>query len=294
MDVIDVKIRDRRYVGRFKEELLDLTPKTYCLVEVDGDKEVAKVKSRPYTWHDEIPPDGEVFVIRGMENEDFIVLDENRDLERDAFRVCLDRIRERELPMSLGAVERSYDGKKMRFFFTADNRIDFRELVKDLASVYKTRIEMRQIGVRDRAKKIGGFGICGEELCCSRFLQKFEPITIRMAKEQNLALNPTKISGLCGRLMCCLSYEVDSYTEARRSFPPNGTVVDTPNGEGVITEFNYVKNNVTVRLDENRFAECTREELKILGDKTAQHKKKLAQEEKENHIDEELKQISDE
>jgi len=291
MDVIDIKVRDHRMVARFREDCLDLQPKTYCLVDMEGDLEIAKVKSKPYTWEDDIPPEHEIFIVRPSEEDDFITIDENIQIERDAFRVALDRIRERELPMSLGAVERSFDGKKMRFYFTADNRIDFRELVKDLAAVYKTRIEMRQIGVRDRARKIGGFGICGEELCCSRFLQKFEPITIRMAKEQNLALNPTKISGLCGRLMCCLSYEVDQYSKARRSFPPNGTHVKTPDGEGIIVDFNFVKNTVSVRMDEARMGEYKKEDLTILGDrKQKQHKQS---DEKDEQIDKELKDIAD-
>lgn len=264
MEVIDVKIRDRRVVARFREETIDLYPKAFCLVEAEGDVELAKVKTKPYQWQDETPPEAEVFILRPAEEPDFEVVQENRVVEREAFRFCLDRIRERDLPMALGAVERSYDGRKMRFYFTADNRIDFRELVKDLAAVYRTRIEMRQIGVRDRSKKIGGFGICGEELCCSRFLQKFEPITIRMAKEQNLALNPTKISGLCGRLMCCLSYEANDYAKARRSAPPIGTRVESEHGNGFIQEYLYVKDAFIVRVEDKTF-ECRKDEIKILG-----------------------------
>lgn len=287
MDVIDIKVRDRRVVARFQEDPFDLEPKSFCLVDCEGDVELAKVKSNRYQWLDDVPPEEEVFLIRPSEDNDFNVVHENRHIEREAFRFCLDRIRERELPMSLGAVERSFDGKKLRFYFTADNRIDFRELVKDLAAVYKTRIEMRQIGVRDRSKKIGGFGICGEELCCSRFLQKFEPITIRMAKEQNLALNPTKISGLCGRLMCCLSYEVDQYVDARKTFPPLGTHVETPHGEGFITTFNYVRNTVTVRIEDNKMVDCVKEDLVILG------KRKAVISREDEHIDEELHGLSD-
>lgn len=267
MIVIDLKARERRIVARFKDAIFDLQPKSYCLVEIDGDMEIAKAKTTGYEWLEEIPPEGEYYVVRPATEEDFEIIRRNRAIERDAYVFCLNRIRARDLPMALGAVERAFDGRKLRFYFTAENRIDFRELVKDLAAQYKTRIEMRQVGVRDRARKIGGFGICGEELCCSRFLQKFEPITIRMAKEQNLALNPTKISGLCGRLMCCLSYEVDNYTKARKAMPPLGTVVKTAQGEGVIINFNYVRKMLTVQLEDNKILECSKDELTILGDR---------------------------
>ncbi len=267
MNVLDVKIRDQRVVARYRSEEFEVSPNEFCLVESEGDQEVAKIKTTTYDWQDELPPEGEVFILRKADDDDLSIVRENREIERDAYKVALEKIRERELPMALAAVERSFDGKKMRFFFTAEHRIDFRELVKDLAAIYKTRIEMRQIGVRDRSKKIGGYGICGQELCCSRFLQKFEPITIRMAKEQNLALNPTKISGLCGRLMCCLSYEVDEYVDARKEFPPSGTWVETPEGEGTILEMNYVKNTINVRLSETRIVQCKQDELKILSDK---------------------------
>lgn len=267
MNVIDVKVRERRITARFKEEPIELHARQFCVVESDGDVEVAKVKSEPYSWRDELPPEEELFVLRQADKDDLDIVRNNRAMEREAYRVALEKIRARELPMALSAVERTLDGKKMRFFFTAENRIDFRELVKDLAAIYRTRIEMRQIGVRDRSKKIGGYGICGQELCCSRFLQKFDPITIRMAKEQNLALNPTKISGLCGRLMCCLVYEVKDYLNAKREFPSPGTSVETGEGVGVVANMNYVKNTVNVRLEENQMIECRLDELTILSDK---------------------------
>ncbi len=267
MHVLDIKIRERRVIARFQEEPFALHPRQFCIIETEGDTDLAKVKSEPYLWQEYMPPEEEIFVLREATQDDLDTVRSNRSVEREAYGIALDKIRVRELPMALSAVERSLDGKKMRFFFTAENRIDFRELVKDLAAVYRTRIEMRQIGVRDRSKKIGGFGICGQELCCSRFLQKFDPITIRMAKEQNLALNPTKISGLCGRLMCCLSYEIDSYLAAKRDVPPVGTQVQTANGIGMITEFNYVRNTVNVRHEENKVLECRLDEIKIIGNK---------------------------
>lgn len=267
MHVIDIKVREMRMIARFRddEEIPTLKPKQYCLVDCAGDHEFAKVKSEPYEWTDEIPPDGEAFIDRPAREDDWQVIQENRAIEREGFRYALDCVRQRELDMALAAVERSFDGRKMRFFFTAEQRIDFRELVKDLAAQFRTRIEMRQIGVRDRAKKIGGYGICGQELCCSRFLRKFEPITIRMAKEQNLALNPTKISGLCGRLMCCLSYEVNDYVSARREFPPAGARVKTSWGNGVIGDFNYVRNTINVTLEDGRVVPVERADLVIMG-----------------------------
>jgi cell fate regulator YaaT (PSP1 superfamily) len=267
MNVIDVKIRERRVIARFQEDPIDLRIREYCIVETEGDAELAKIKSEPYTWQDELPPEEEIFILRKAEPEDLEIVRNNRGIEREAFGIALDKVRLRDLPMALSAVERSLDGKKMRFFFTAENRIDFRELVKDLAAVYRTRIEMRQIGVRDRSRKIGGYGICGQELCCSRFLQKFDPITIRMAKEQNLALNPTKISGLCGRLMCCLGYEVQDYLSAKREFPPSGIQVETPQGVGIVADYNYVRNTVNVRMEESKMLEFRLDEIKILSNK---------------------------
>lgn len=267
MNVIDIKIRERRVIARFREDPIELRPRNYCIVETDGDAELAKVKSEPYVWQEELPPEEEIFVLRKAEPDDLEIVRNNRAIEREAFVIALDKVRQRDLPMALSTVERSLDGKKMRFFFTAENRIDFRELVKDLAAVYRTRIEMRQIGVRDRSRKIGGYGICGQELCCSRFLQKFDPITIRMAKEQNLALNPTKISGLCGRLMCCLGYEVQDYLSAKRDFPPIGSQVETPGGVGVVAEYHYVKNSINVRLEENKILEFRLDEIKMLSSK---------------------------
>ncbi|MDX9755702.1 MAG: regulatory iron-sulfur-containing complex subunit RicT [bacterium] len=269
MKIIEVKVRDARTVARFRveeESAASFEPTPYCLVEHDGDLELAKIKSPLVEWKKGAPPENETYYLRSATQEDLDVFRDNRLIEREAFDLCLNKIRERDLPMALATVERAFDGKKLRFYFTAEQRIDFRELVKDLAHVYKTRIEMRQIGVRDRAKKIGGYSVCGQELCCSRFLQKFDPITIRMAKDQNLALNPTKISGLCGRLMCCLAYEVDSYQCARKEFPPMGTRVRTEFGEGTILDMNYVKNTINVKIEEdsNRVVECAKGEYEIL------------------------------
>lgn len=182
--------------------------------------------------------------------EDRKTLERNRKREQDAFAVCEKKIAAHKLEMKLVNVECSFDGNKIIFFFTADGRVDFRELVKDLAGVFHSRIELRQIGVRDEAKMLGGLGICGQPFCCQRFLEDFQPVSIKMAKTQNLSLNPTKISGSCGRLMCCLKYEQHAYEDAQTRMPKNDSFVQTPDGPGNISAINLVKESVTVRLDD--------------------------------------------
>ena len=172
----------------------------------------------------------------------------NRAKEKDAFLICQKKIAEHKLEMKLVSVEYAFDNSKILFFFTANGRVDFRSLVKDLASVFKMRIELRQIGVRDEAKMLGGLGPCGRPICCGTFLEQFQPVSIKMAKEQNLSLNPTKISGVCGRLMCCLKYEQDHYEQARKRMPRVGREVETPDGCGPVTDLNIVKETVFVRL----------------------------------------------
>ena len=174
----------------------------------------------------------------------------NRSREKEAFEICQKKILQHGLEMKLVRVECSFDGNKILFFFTADGRVDFRELVKDLAGVFRARIELRQIGVRDEAKMLGGLGICGRPFCCSQFMDEFMPVSIKMAKTQNLSLNPTKISGTCGRLMCCLKYEQDAYEDALKRLPKNDSFVQTPDGPGNVTDVNVLKEMATVRLDE--------------------------------------------
>ena len=174
----------------------------------------------------------------------------NQQRETEAFEICQKKIQQHQLEMKLVRVECSFDGNKILFFFTADGRVDFRELVKDLAGVFRSRIELRQIGVRDEAKMLGGLGICGRPFCCSQFMDDFMPVSIKMAKTQNLSLNPTKISGTCGRLMCCLKYEQDAYEDALKRLPKNDSFVQTPDGPGNVTAVNILKEQVTVRLDE--------------------------------------------
>ena len=187
-------------------------------------------------------------VVRVATEKDKEIDAENRRREKEAFAVCEQKIAAHGLEMRLVEVEYTFDGSKILFYFTADGRVDFRELVKDLATTFRTRIELRQIGVRDESKMLGGLGICGEPYCCSRFLNDFQPVSIKMAKEQGLSLNPTKISGACGRLMCCLKYEQEAYEELIKKSPRVGAVVRTSDGEGVVTDLALLKGRLKVRL----------------------------------------------
>ena len=188
-------------------------------------------------------------IIRIATEKDYATIEKNKKKEKDAFGICLQKIEKHNLKMNLIDVECTFDNNKMLFYFTADGRVDFRELVKDLASVFRTRIELRQIGVRDEAKKLGGLGICGQPFCCSRFLGEFQPVSIKMAKEQSLSLNPTKISGSCGRLMCCLKYEQDSYEELLKVTPKVGAVVKVTDGRGVVEDVNLLTGKLRVKMD---------------------------------------------
>ena len=187
-------------------------------------------------------------VIRVANEEDVRRAETNEQREREAFAICQERIARHKLDMKLVSVEFTFDNNKIIFYFTANGRVDFRDLVKDLASVFKIRIELRQIGVRDEAKMLGGLGSCGRQICCGAFLGDFQPVSIKMAKEQNLSLNPTKISGQCGRLMCCLKYEQDNYEQVLKRLPRVGKDIVTPDGVGVITEINCIKERVKVRI----------------------------------------------
>ena len=188
-------------------------------------------------------------VIRKATDEDIQKHLENKSKEKEAFSICLDKIQQHNLQMKLIDVEYTFDNNKVIFYFTADGRVDFRELVKDLAAIFRTRIELRQIGVRDETKMMGGIGICGRELCCKGFLCEFQPVSIKMAKEQGLSLNPTKISGCCGRLMCCLKYEHEAYEEILKRIPKVGAIVETPEGQGIVTEINLLKETTKIKLD---------------------------------------------
>ena len=190
-------------------------------------------------------------VLRIATEKDEKIAAENQAKERKAHEVCLQKIQEHQLDMQLVSTECAFDGSKILFFFTADERVDFRELVKNLATHFHTRIELRQIGVRDKAKMVGGLGICGRPFCCASFLSDFQPVSIKMAKTQNLSLNPTKISGTCGRLMCCLKYEQDAYEDLLRTSPKVESFVDTPDGRGTVVELDLLRQRVKVRMEEH-------------------------------------------
>ncbi len=190
-------------------------------------------------------------VIRIANKKDKMHYEENKKKEKEAFEICKKKIKEHNLEMALTDVEFKFDNSKVLFYFTADGRIDFRDLVKDLASIFKTRIELRQIGVRDEVKRIGGNGVCGRELCCCSFLGNFETVSIKMAKEQNMSLNPSKISGNCGRLMCCLKYEQDVYEEKLSRLPKMGAIVKTEDGEGIVDGVETLKEKVRVKLKDS-------------------------------------------
>ena len=190
-------------------------------------------------------------VLRKANAQDERIAADNRAKEKRAYNICMEKIAEHGLDMQLVSAEVAFDGSKILFYFTADERVDFRELVKNLASIFHTRIELRQIGVRDKAKMVGGLGICGRPFCCASFLDDFQPVSIKMAKTQNLSLNPTKISGTCGRLMCCLKYEQDAYEDLIRTSPKLESFVDTPEGRGTVVEIDLLRQRVKVRMEDS-------------------------------------------
>ena len=208
-------------------------------------------------------------VLRLANEKDLKTLEENKEKEKAAFDICCEKITAHKLKMRLVDVEYTFDRNKILFYFTADGRVDFRELVKDLASVFRTRIELRQIGVRDESKKVGGLGICGRPFCCNTFLGDFQPVTIKMAKEQSLSLSPVKISGTCGRLMCCLKYEQEAYEHLLRVTPKHGAIVETDEGKGTVVDTNLLTGMLKVSLEKKPEAapiSVHRKKVKIIKD----------------------------
>ena len=203
-------------------------------------------------------------IIRIATEEDKAIYRENKEKAKETFEICQQKIKEHGLTMFLIDCEYTFDRNKLIFYFTAEGRIDFRELVKDLASIFKTRIELRQIGVRDEAKSIGGLGTCGRKLCCSSWLGDFQPVSIKMAKDQSLSLNPTKISGICGRLFCCLKYEHDVYVEAIEKMPVVGSIVKVDNQKGKVIEINPLLEQMKIEFNDKTIKTCLREEVKVL------------------------------
>ena len=247
--VTGVRFKNVGKVYYFSPNGLELKPKDKVFVETARGLECGEV-----TFSDREVADDEISgelkpIIRFATEKDLRTVEENKEKEKAAFDICLKKIEAHNLKMKLVDVEYTLDRNKILFYFTADGRVDFRELVKDLASVFRTRIELRQIGVRDESKMVGGLGICGRPFCCNTFLGDFQPVSVKMAKEQSLSLSPVKISGTCGRLMCCLKYEQDAYEHLLKVTPKNGAVVDTPEGRGTVVDFNLLTGILKVRLD---------------------------------------------
>jgi cell fate regulator YaaT (PSP1 superfamily) len=247
-NVVGVRFKKAGKIYYFDPVDLPVTKDQYAIVETARGIEYGKVVvgQKQVGESDVVLPLKKV--IRVANEADAKVVEENKRSASQAFTTCLEKIRNHQLKMKLVDVEYTFDRNKIIFYFTAEGRVDFRELVKDLASVFRTRIELRQIGVRDEAKMLGGIGPCGRVLCCSSWLGDFEPVSIKMAKDQNLSLNPTKISGLCGRLMCCLKYEHDNYESVREEIPTVGKIVITSLGEGKVTGINAGSKTVFVQL----------------------------------------------
>jgi len=234
----------------FNAEDLSLEAGESVIVDTEKGMALGKVLSPPYEKERCLLLKTPRKVIRKAAPEDLEQLEKNKQLEKDAFQFCLLKVKEKGLNMKLVKTEMLLDRSKMLFYFTAEKRVDFRELVRDLAAEFKMRIEMRQIGVRDEAKMVCGLGCCGRELCCASYLNRFDLVSVKMAKEQNLALNPTKISGICGRLMCCLAFEYQTYQELKRDLPKVGKHIVTKSGKGKIIRQNVLNQTVTVELEE--------------------------------------------
>lgn len=279
--IIGVRFRNVGKIYYFNPKDLKIKVGDYVIVETARGVEYGKVVLGPKDMDEEKVVQPLKEVIRIATQKDKAKEEANRKKEKEAFQICLKKIHAHELEMKLIDVEYTFDNNKVLFYFTADGRIDFRELVKDLAAVFKTRIELRQIGVRDETKILGGIGICGRPLCCHTYLSEFAPVSIKMAKEQNLSLNPTKISGVCGRLMCCLKNEQETYEYLNKKLPNNGDTVTTPEGyKGEVSSVSVLRQLVKVIVDvgdEKEIREYRADELKF----KPRHRKdkKISQEE---------------
>ncbi len=249
INVVGIRFKDGGKVYYFDPSDIDLNIDDDVIVETVRGIECGKVAMSKKQLSDDKINQPLKKIIRKATDADIKTIEENRKKEQRAFNVCEQKILQHKLDMKLVNVEYSFDNSKILFYFTADGRVDFRELVKDLAYIFRTRIELRQIGVRDEAKMLGGIGICGRPFCCKTFLGEFQPVSIKMAKEQGMSLNPVKISGTCGRLMCCLKYEQDVYTSLLKVTPKVDAIVDTPDGRGRVIDVNLITGSLTVLLN---------------------------------------------
>lgn len=269
IETVGIRFKDGGKIYDFDADGKQFNIGDYAIVETVRGMECGLVAKANHSTNEDDITKPLKKVIRVATKEDVKTLAENKEKEKEAFKICEGKIEAHGLQMNLVDVEYTFDRSKLLFYFTADGRVDFRELVKDLASAFRTRIELRQIGVRDESRMVGGFGICGRPFCCNTFLNDFQPVSIKMAKEQGLSLNPTKISGTCGRLMCCLKYEQDTYEHLLRVTPKVGAIVDTPEGKGKVIENNLITGMLKVMLDRRPDAAPAvfhRHSVKILKD----------------------------
>lgn len=268
-EVIGVRFKEVGKIYYFSPKGIKIPVGKKVIVETARGVECGSVSIGNFMTEDEKVVQPLKEIIRIATQEDLETLKNNLARKEEIMKVFTQKIAEHKLNMKPIDVECTFDGGKIMFYFTSESRVDFRDLVKDLAGIYRTRIELRQIGVRDEAKMLGGLGICGRKLCCSLFLGEFQPVSIKMAKEQSLSLNPTKISGTCGRLMCCLKYEQDSYEELLKITPKTGALVDTPDGRGIVSDVNLLTGVLKIQLDKNKDAAPVtfkREDVKLLKD----------------------------
>lgn len=292
--VVGVRFKKAGKIYYFDPDNIDIKKDDFVIVETARGIEFgqAVVGIKEIKEEEIVPPLKRV--LRVATEEDIALNQENIQKEKEAFETCLKKIEEHGLDMKLIDVEYTFDNNKVIFYFTADGRVDFRELVKDLAAIFKTRIELRQIGVRDESKMIGGLGPCGRTLCCSTFLGEFAPVSIKMAKEQSLSLNPTKISGICGRLMCCLKYEHEMYEKILEKLPSVGSVVMTPNGKGIVVETNTLLEIVKVKV---KLPDDTEDIIPFVIDEIKEVEKPAAPVDENIHIDvediEDLKKLEE-
>lgn len=292
-EVVGIKFKKPGKIYFFDPAGLKLNLQDMVIADTANGEEFAKI-----AMANKLMPDEKIIeplrkVIRLANKKDIKQNEENKAKEREAFNIAIEKIKKHKLPMKLIDVEYKFDRTKILFYFTADGRIDFRELVKDLAAIFKTRIELRQIGVRDEVRRMGGNGICGRELCCCSFLNNFDAVSIKMAKEQNMSLNPSKISGLCGRLMCCLKYEQEAYEDKLQRLPKVGSIVGTLDGEGVVDNVEILKENVRVKFEDDdgyHYKKYKAEEVKLIKESETEE---LNLEEKENEKElEELEKLA--
>lgn len=269
IEVVGVKFKDVGKVYDFDPNGLEVKKGMNVIVETSRGIECGIVAVSNHEIPDESVVQPLKKVIKIADSADMKHVEANRKKEKEAFDICLKKIESHGLKMDLVDVEYTFDNSKILFYFTADGRVDFRDLVKDLASVFRTRIELRQIGVRDEAKKLGGLGVCGRPFCCSSFLGDFQPVSIKMAKEQGLSLNPVKISGTCGRLMCCLKYEQNAYEDLLKITPKLGAIVDTKEGRGTVVDLNLLTGVLKIKLHKNPDAaplNAYRSDIKLIKD----------------------------